>query len=52
MSQDFNENDGSFIIKLVKMIKELYEAEIFLDEKILSTRINKNENFVLFEKNG
>jgi len=50
MSQDFNDNNCSFIIRLVKMIKELYEAELLLDEKILSARINKKENFDLFDK--
>ena len=50
MSQDFNDNNCSFIIRLVKMIKELYEAELLLDEKILSTGINKKENFDLFDK--
>ena len=50
MSQDFNDNNCSFIIRLVKMIKELYEAELLLDEKILSTGINKKENFALFDK--
>ena len=50
MSQDSNDKVGSFMIRLVKMIKELYEAELLLDEKILSTGIYKKENFVLFDK--
>ena len=45
-----SEIKDDFIIKHIKMIKELYEAETFLDEKILSTGINKKENFVLFDK--
>ena len=45
-----SEIKDDFIIKHIKMIKELYEAETFLDEKILSTGVNKKENFVLFDK--
>ena len=45
-----SEIKDDFIIKHIKMIKELYEAETFLDEKILSAGINKKENFVLFDK--
>ena len=45
-----SEIKDDFIIKHIKMIKELYEAETFLDEKILSTGVYKKENFVLFDK--
>ena len=45
-----SEIKDDFIIKHIKMIKELYEAETFLDEKILSAGVNKKENFVLFDK--
>ena len=45
-----SEIKDDFIIKHIKMIKELYEAETFLDEKILSAGVYKKENFVLFDK--
>jgi ubiquitin C-terminal hydrolase len=50
INNQVSEIKDDFIIKHIKMIKELYEAETFLDEKILSTGINKKENFVLFDK--
>ena len=49
-----NENNSELkdieIIENIKRIKELYEGEIFLEEKILKTKVNKNLNFVLFDK--
>ena len=44
------EINDDFLIENIKMIKELYEGEIFLDKKILKTNITKNDNFVLFDK--
>ena len=34
----------------IKKIKELYEAEFFMGEKILKTGISRKETFVLFDK--
>ena len=34
----------------IKKIKELYEAEFFIGEKILKTGISRKETFVLFDK--
>ena len=34
----------------IKKIKELYEAEFFMGEKILKTGIFRKETFVLFDK--
>ena len=39
-----------FIIKNIKMIGELCEAENFLNNKILIKQIKKTENFVIFDK--
>ena len=33
----------------IKKIKELYEAELFMDEKILKAGISKKETFVLLD---
>ena len=38
------------VIENIKRFKELYDAETFLNEKILKTQINKKESFVLFNK--
>ena len=45
-----SEINDEFIKEKIKMIKELYGGEIFLDEKILKTNISKYDNFVLFDK--
>ena len=38
------------VIQNIKRFRELYDAETFLNEKILKTQINKKESFVLFNK--
>ena len=48
-NQNLQPNDN-FIIKQIKMIKELYEGEKFLNDKILTKKTVVNENFVLFDK--
>ena len=45
-----SELTDDFIKENIKRIKELYEAETFLEEKILKTNVTKNEMFVLFDK--
>ena len=45
-----SEFNDAFIMRHIKMIRELYEAEIFLDEKILAPGIYKKESFVLFDR--
>ena len=44
------ELNEEYVKENIKRIKELYEAETFLDEKILKTNIVKNDSFVLFDK--
>ena len=44
------ELNEEYVKENIKRIKELYEAETFLDEKILNTNIVKNDSFVLFDK--
>ena len=44
------ELNAEYVIENIKRIKELYEAETFLDEKILKKNISKNDSFVLFDK--
>ena len=39
-----------FLIRQIKMISELYEAEIFLNEKILNIKNIQTKNFVLLDK--
>ena len=43
------ESKDDFIIENIKRIKELYEGESYL-EKILNSNIEKNEYFVVFDK--
>ena len=45
-----SELSDDFIIKNIKMIGELCEAENFLNNKILSKKIIKKENFIIFDK--
>ena len=45
-----SELNGDFIIKNIKMISELYDAENFLNNNILSKKVKKTENFVIFDK--
>ena len=45
---DHNDITDEFVIKQIKMIKELYEGEKLL-EQILSSKIKKKEIFVLFD---
>ena len=51
---DINEKktelNEDYVIENIKRIKELYEAETFLDEKILKKNVSKNDSFVLFDK--
>ena len=44
------ELSDEFIKKLINMIKELYEGEIFVDNEVLKSNIKTKENFVLFDK--
>ena len=39
-----------FIMKIIKMIGELCEAENFLNNKILNIKIKKTDNFIIFDK--
>ena len=52
MSDNQNsELNEDFIKKHIQMIRELYEGEKFLSEKILDNKVKKNnENFILFDK--
>ena len=45
-----SELSDDFIIKNIKMIGELCEAENFLNDKILNKKIKKTENFLIFDK--
>ena len=45
-----SELNDDFIIKNIKMISELYDAENFLNNNILSKKVKKTENFVIFDK--
>ena len=51
---DNNKKDSEikddFIIKHINMIGELCEAENFLNNKILNSKIKKQESFVIFDK--
>ena len=48
-NKDFSLSD-EFIKKHINMIKELYEGEIFLDNKVLNSKNKTKSNFVLFDK--
>ena len=45
-----SELNDEFINKNIKMISELYEAENFLNNKILGNKLKKTESFVIFDK--
>ena len=47
--EDSKLND-EYIKKHISMIKDIYEGEKFLDNKILKTKIKRKESFVLFDK--
>ena len=49
-SNIYSEIGDDFIIRHLKMISELYEGEIFLNDKILSTKLKKTESFLLLDK--
>ena len=50
LSQKSSELKHDFVKKQIKMISELYEEEIFLNQIISNNKIIKTQNFVLFEK--
>ena len=50
INEKLPELKDDFIIKQIKMISELYEAEIFLNEKILNTKNIQTKNFVLLDE--
>ena len=45
-----SELNDEFINKNIKMISELYEAENFLNNKVLGNKLKKTESFVIFDK--
>ena len=45
-----SELNDEFINKNIKMISELYEAENFLNNKILGNKLKKTESFVIYDK--
>ena len=49
-SQKNPELKDDSVIKQIKMISELYDEEIFLNEIISNNKIIKKQNFILFEK--
>ena len=50
VNEKVTELKDDFIMKQIKMISELYEAEIFLNEKILNTKNIQTKNFVLLDE--
>ena len=50
LSQKNSEHKNDFVIRQIKMISELNEAEIFLNKIISNNKIIKSQNFVLFVK--
>ena len=49
-TENTDSKNNEFIVQQMKAIKELNESEIFLDKKILSSKIKKTEIFELFDK--
>lgn len=49
-SNIYYELDDDFIIRCLQMISEIYEGEIFLNDKILIKKLKKTESFVLLDK--
>ena len=45
-----SEINDEFIKEKIKMIKELYGAEIIFDKKFLKANVSGNDSFVLFDK--
>ena len=45
-----SEINDEYVKLYIKRIKDLYESEIFLNEKILNKGVYKKESFVLFDK--
>ena len=45
-----SEINDDYVKLYIKRIKDLYESEIFLNEKILNKGVYKKESFVLFDK--
>ena len=50
MERDNSKGKDDFVLKLIKMITELNEAETYLNNCIYNNIINKKQNFVIFNK--